>query len=204
MNRPTLWPGLYAIADADFGDPVHQGIQYMLAGSKNVQIQAKSWPHERLLVAATEFGVKAKELGATLIVNDDVLDARLSEAHGVHIGKGDSFVATARALPGGRRPHRSQQARFCQVRHEHGADHIGFGPVFSTNAKAAAGAAKGIQGLAKAATESACPVISIGRITTNNLTKIQSTGCYRWAIISALHDGPNAQETIAKMSGFRT
>jgi thiamine-phosphate diphosphorylase len=204
MRRPTLWPGLYAIADADFGDPVHLGIQYMLAGCKNVQIRAKNWPHERLLVAATQLVAKAKELGATLIVNDDVLAARLSEAHGVHIGQGDASVATARALLGAKALIGLSTHDLCQVRHDHGADYIGFGPVFSTNTKAAAGAEKGIQALAKATTESPCPVIAIGGINGTNLYKVESTGCYGWAIISALHDGPNVQETIAKMGGFRT
>lgn len=121
-----------------------------------------------------------------LIVNDDVMLAVRSEAHGAHVGQDDLPAEAARKLLVGQwlgvSTHDTAQVAAAIAC---GADYVGFGPCFPT-------ATKGYtEGLAPAKIEAAIaaatvPLFAIGGITAANLPALRLLGVDRIAVSSAI------------------
>lgn len=190
MTRPALPPGLYALADAGWGDPVDVGLALLEAGCRVVQLRAKGWTTVDRTAAARALAGEAEARGALLVVNDDLEAASRAGAHGLHLGQDDGDLALARRVLGpaallGRSTHDLLQVdRACAE----GADYLGFGPVFPTRTKADADPTVGLEHLALAVRRSSLPVVAIGGIDAARLGAVQATGVHGWAVISALLD----------------
>src|SRR5215218_53870 len=65
-----------------------------------VQLRDKRASREELLPLAAELKEICEEVSAIFTVNDDVELARLSEAHGVHLGQEDEPAVSAREMLG--------------------------------------------------------------------------------------------------------
>jgi thiamine-phosphate pyrophosphorylase len=74
---------------------------------------------------------------------------------------------------------------------DHDADYIGFGPVFATHTKRAAGAALGPEALARAVAAVDIPVVAIGGIRLDHLPVIRAAGARHWAVISDILGHPD-------------
>lgn len=138
--------------------------------------------------------------GARLIINDHTKVANTIGADGVHLGQDDGSVDEARALLGpnaliGLSTHSLEQVRLAK-----NVDYIGFGPVFETTTKVAAGPPRGLVDLRAAVSESAVPVIAIGGITGKNLSAVRATGTHGWAIFSDLYTDGNLVENLRRGS----
>jgi len=193
----AIHPGLYGMADAAFGDPANTVERLVQAGCRTVQIRAKGFNDDDLLDAALR---SKRVLGdAKLIINDNIDVAKACGADGVHLGQEDASVEEARAALGADRIIGLSTHHIGQVRAPHGADYIGFGPVFSTTTKQHAGPAKGLALLTEAVTESPVPVVAIGGIGLSNINDVRSTGVHAWAVIRALMEASDWETAVRTM-----
>ena len=112
------------------------------------------------------------------------------KADGVHLGQDDMPIKEARRIVGnkmiiGISTHNLSQAKKAQ---DHGADYIGFGPMFQTLTKNA-GRPKGLRSLKNICSKIAIPVVAIGGITCENISDVLNAGANGCAIISAIQFG---------------
>jgi thiamine-phosphate diphosphorylase len=152
-----------------------------------VQLRAKGWADRELHEAAIALRASCLGAGALFIVNDRVDLALAVGADGVHLGVGDLPVAAARRLLGpeaviGYSPERVDD----RLAEEAGADYLGVGPVFGTATKDDAGAAIGIDGLARAVAATRLPVIGIGGIDLARSQEVMAAGAAGIAVVSAI------------------
>lgn len=178
--------GLYAFADATYGDPWRQLNILAEEGVGVVQLRCKGWSTADLAALAT----RAVALGGPrIIVNDDVAAARAAGAW-VHVGQEDG----ATDLVHGRSTH-----TLAQVTAPHTAVYLGFGPVFATTTKVPRHPPRGLELLEEAVHATALPVVAIGGITVDNLDGVRRTGVHAWAVIGAVWTAPDPRALIAAL-----
>ena len=131
----------------------------------------------------------ARSHGVPFIVNDDVELARRIGADGVHLGRDDADVASAKKkLPGGlvgasayddlERARKAVRA---------GAGYVAFGSVFASPTKPAAVRAP----LSLFRDDLGAPLCAIGGITLENAPQAIEAGASLLAVISDLFDAPD-------------
>ena len=201
---PSLFPGLYAIADTAFGDPLAQGFALAEGGARTIQLRAKDWSTAQRARAGRALVEHLADRGVRIVMNDDLEAAVQAGVHGLHLGQDDGSLAQARARLGpsallGRSTHSIEQVFGTEPE----ADYIGFGPVFTTSTKRSAGAARGIELLSRAVRSSCVPVVAIGGIDRTNLRSVQDAGARHWAVISDLLTAPDIAAR-AVLLGSRT
>jgi thiamine-phosphate pyrophosphorylase len=143
--------------------------------------------------------VLCRQQGIPLIINDDVELAAVVGAAGVHLGRDDASLLSARARLGTaaiigvscyndlQRARQAAQA---------GADYVAFGRFFPSHSKPeAVPADPGL--LAQAATELAIPVAAIGGITPANGKALLAAGASLLAAIHGVFGQPDI-ETAAQ------
>jgi thiamine-phosphate pyrophosphorylase len=140
---------------------------------------------------------RCRELGVPLLVNDDVMLAVRSRAHGAHIGQDDLPAEAARKLLAkqwlGVSTHDPAQIAAAAAA---AADYVGFGPCYATatkgyeHGKSSAEIAAAIA----AAQKHALPLFAIGGIQPGNLPALRALGVERIAVSSAIlaSDDPRA------------
>ena len=163
--KESLAAGLYGIADTMFGDPVQQGIQLANGGARVIQLRAKSWTTEARVRAGRALVEHLRPRGVRIVMNDDLRAALDARTDGLHLGQDDGDLLEARRMLGatallGRSTHSLSQA----IEAASQADYIGFGPVFATATKRAAGTARGLQQLEQVLLAVTIPVVAIGGI----------------------------------------
>ena len=189
-TEPQLPRGLYGIADSSFGQPVALAMLLAESGCRVIQLRAKDWTTARRADCARTL---VERLGdqVCVVVNDDVEAAAWSGAGGVHLGQEDGRLRAARLRLGpGALIGRSTHGLGDVARLEPDADYIGFGPVFPTSTKAAAGDARGIQLLSEVVRRASVPVVAIGGISLDNIAAVRATGVHSWAVISDIFRHP--------------
>jgi len=179
--------GLYAITDAAFkGKAIEQQVVKAIAGGARViQYRDKSDDAKLRRAEASAILGECRRHGVPLLINDDVQLAADIKADGVHIGRDDGDLASARARLGSHaiigvscynQPQLAKQAAAA------GADYIAFGRFFSSHSKPAAVQAD-IAMLAKARRELSCPIVAIGGITPDNGRPLIDAGADMLAVI---------------------
>jgi thiamine-phosphate pyrophosphorylase len=182
--------GLYVIIDAGLlrgrshNDVAMQAIR---GGAKIIQLRDKVRGIREFLKAAGELKEICEKNNVLFIVNDSLEVALAVDADGLHVGRDDLPVATARHLlpvdkilgASARTIEEAKRAR------EDGADYLGVGAMYATTTKAAAevvgpGRIKEI----KSAVD--MPVVAIGGITKDNVGKVVKAGADAAAVISAI------------------
>jgi thiamine-phosphate pyrophosphorylase len=131
-----------------------------------------------------------RRFGARLIVNDDVALARFCEADGVHLGREDGALESARQTLGAQALLGAscyQDANLAAQAVAAGADYVAFGSFFASPTKPQAGRAS--LDLLKA--NAGLPVCAIGGITAANAPTLIAAGADMLAVISALYDAPD-------------
>lgn len=195
-----LPPGLYAIADTGFGDPVRQAHALVEVGVPTLQLRAKGWSLDDLRHAARPIAALCRSHGVCFIVNDHPSVAAEVDADGVHIGAEDGNVVQARAIVGDRLVGFSTRS-LDEVRRAQAADYLGFGPVFATTTRAGSPAPRGVDSLAKAVAMSSRPIVAIGGIDVHNAPAVRATGVHAWAVLSALWRSDDISSTVGLLSG---
>lgn len=190
--------GLYAITDPSLGGNLLSYVSSVLrSGASVVQYRNKISNRNEERKEIREIVHLCHQYDAYLIVNDNPELALEVGADGVHVGRDDSSVETARALLGknsiiGVSCYDNLQAGRDAVLA--GADYVAFGSIFGSKTKPLAKRAS-IALLQHAKNELLVPICAIGGITRDNAKSVGATGCDLIAVISWLwfHGDPGLQ-----------
>ena len=183
--------GLYAITPdmADTAALLAKVEQALKAGVALLQYRNKIISKDKRLLQARELAPLARGYGVPFIVNDDVEIAASVAANGVHLGKEDGDLATARAkLPGkilGASCYADLEAAKAAIRA--GANYVAFGSVFPSPTKPSAVRAP----LSLFQSKLGVPLCAIGGITLGNAPQLIAAGADLLAVISDLFDAPD-------------
>ena len=189
--------GLYAITDNNI-IPNQQFIksieQAMIGGAKIIQYRDKNSDKERRKNQAKALYRLCRKYQIRLIINDDVRLAQKALADGVHIGKGDVDVSTARAMLG---PDAIigvscyNQLSLAQKAVEEGATYVAFGRFFSSSTKPGAVSCS-VDILRQARQMFDCPIVAIGGITPDNGAELIAAGADCLAVVHGLFGSEQA------------
>lgn len=160
---------------------------FVAGGARFLQVRGKDLTGRDLLDVATAIVKLAAERGATVIVNDRADIAKLSGAHGVHLGQDDLAPSAVRAMLGpaaviGRSTHTVAQIESAA---REGADYLAIGPVFGTITKHTGYEAVGLR-MVRIAARAGLPVVAIGGITLETAASVIEAGADAVAVISDL------------------
>lgn len=192
---------LYAVTDRRWlkeGETLSKPVEDLLkAGVTCVQLREKNAEEELFLQEARELQQLCVRYGVPLIINDRPDIAKAVQAAGVHVGLSDMAVERARALLGedfiiGSSAHNVQEAKAAEAA---GADYIGCGAVFGSETK------KDVITLSVEELRNICqavkiPVVAIGGITLENVSKLIGTGIAGTAVVSGLFAQENKEEAV--------
>lgn len=203
MKAPS---GLYAITPQipDLGTLCRLVEQALEGGAAAVQYRDKSHDATRRREQAAALAALCRSHGALFIVNDDVDLAAAVDADGVHLGRDDAAIVTARRVLGSQRIigvscydslELALQAR------AGGADYLAFGSFFASPTKPAAVRAP-LSLLRVARREVGLPLVAIGGITAQNAPAVIAAGADAVAVISALFDAADVRAAARRLSGL--
>ena len=189
--------GLYAITpDADDSRALIERVRSaMQAGAPSgwaaLQYRNKHAGAAQRAAEAHALAELCREYGVPLIVNDDVDLALAVGADGVHLGRSDGDLASARARIGARLLGASCYDSLDSARRAiaAGADYVAFGSVFASPTKP--DAVRAPLSLLRSARVLGVPLAAIGGITLENATDVIRAGADCIAVISALFDAPD-------------
>jgi thiamine-phosphate diphosphorylase len=192
MTGPDLIAKLsvYLVADPaqTSRDIVDDVVAALSGGVSTVQLRAKTVSDREALALAERIRPLCVAAKAMFLINDRVDLALAANADGVHLGIDDLPIEAARRLGGsefviGFSPETDEQAAAARAR---GADYLGVGPVYGTRSKSDAGAAIGLELLARRAAIAGIPIIGIGGIDDRNAGAVIRTGAVGVAVISSI------------------
>ena len=190
MNNYKL-QGLYAITDSNliktqaFVSTVEQAI---IGGAKIIQYRDKTNDKQRRFVQAQALNYMCKKYNIPLLINDDIMLAQQIGADGVHIGKDDSKLKTARTILGDKAiigVSCYNQLSLAQQAVADGATYVAFGSFFSSSTKPNAITSE-VNLLQQARKILNCPLVAIGGITPVNGTELIEVGADCLAVIQGL------------------
>lgn len=206
MHKPSC-RGLYAITDAALlpDDRLVTAVeQALLGGARLVQYRDKNSDGARRLTQARALNALCRRHGVPLIINDDVELAAQIGAAGVHIGKDDPALATARARLGatvliGVSCYDCLALALDAERA--GADYIAFGAFFPSPTKPAEiQAPLGL--LREAKITLTVPIVAIGGITPDNAPSLLDAGADALAVVSAVFAQPDIQAAARRFAAL--
>jgi thiamine-phosphate pyrophosphorylase len=183
--------GLYAITDNNLIentkiiDAVEQAI---IGGAKIVQYRDKSHDKQRRFAQAQALKRMCQKYNVPFLINDDVMLAQQVSADGVHIGKNDPDLKTARTILGREAiigVSCYNQLSLAQQAVDGGATYVAFGSFFNSVTKPKAVSCQ-IDLLDKARKTLNCPLVAIGGITPANGIELIKAGADCLAVIQGL------------------
>lgn len=190
--------GLYAITPdrPDRQRPLAELVDEALAGgARVVQYRDKGADGYRRHTEASVLLNRCRQVGALLIVNDDLELAASIAADGVHLGRDDANPREARkrlgpnAIIGVSCYNRFERAR--EVR-EIGADYVAFGRFFASDTKPNAVQADP-ELLRHARRELCIPLVAIGGITPENGGPLIAAGADMLAVVNGVFAAANVR-----------
>jgi thiamine-phosphate pyrophosphorylase len=196
MARPTLPFGLYALTDPGLLPEDRLGLavaEAVAGGARVVQYRDKTASPAEARRRAAAVLAACRAGGALCIINDDAALAAALGADGVHLGRADAGVGSARALVG---PERLigvscyDQLALAEGAVAAGADYVAFGSVWPSATKPAAVRAP-LALLREAALRLPVPVVAIGGITRHNAAETIATGARCVAVLRDLFGDPD-------------
>lgn len=196
IDKKTL--RLYAITDRtwlngrELNDDVEKAIK---GGATIIQLREKNINYDELVKSAIKIKEVCRKYNVPFIINDNVEAAKAVDADGVHLGQGDMNAAKARKILGnakiiGVTAKTIEQAKKAEA---DGADYLGSGAVFGSSTKS--NAIKMEIPTLKSITEAVnIPVVAIGGICIENISKLKGSGIAGAAVVSGIF----AEEDIQK------
>lgn len=199
--------GLYGLTAEKFslGRGNEEVVRAMLdEGIRIIQYREKTKKMGRKYEECLRLRAMTREVGAALIINDDIDLALLVGADGVHVGQEDLPVAAVRALVGentaiGLSTHAPAEARAAVA---DGADYIGVGPIFATATKEDVCAPVGLGYLDFVAAQVDLPFVAIGGIKEHNLAEVVAHGARCAALVTEITAAPDLRGKIAALTGI--
>lgn len=190
MNDLRKMMKLYAVTDRAWTGKqtlFEQAEAAMRGGITCLQLREKNMDKDEFLKEALEMKDLCRSYNVPLIINDDPYIAVKSGADGVHIGQKDMSLKEAREITGNGMiigvtaalPELAVKAE------KEGADYIGSGAVFGSSTKADAKPLS--HDVLREITASVnIPVVAIGGITRDNMSRLAGTGIAGAALVSAI------------------
>jgi len=166
-----------------------------IAGVKWVQLRVKNKSNTEYLEIAKEAKIICDLYDVLLIINDNVAIAKEINAHGVHLGATDMYIAEARSILGDDAIIGVTANTLKDVERliEQKADYIGLGPFAFTETKINLSPVLGLTGYAKLINElktyyalSETPIVAIGGIGIDDIEPLMGTGIYGIAVSGLL------------------
>jgi thiamine-phosphate pyrophosphorylase len=201
--------GLYVITDerhTTVDQLVEHVAQAIAGGAAIIQYRSKQPSLTRRRQEASALRELCQRHALPLIINDDVELARSVAADGVHLGRDDASLSTARRRLGGQAMigvscyNRLDNA----VRAEQaGADYVAFGSFFPSPTKPEAVAAP-VTLLRQARQRLSIPIVAIGGITAANGANLICAGATALAVISDVFAAPDIRAAAERYAGLFT
>ena len=171
---------LYAVTDRSWlnGETLYQQVEKAIKGGATfIQLREKELDSEHFLQEAVEIKKLCQKYHVPFVINDNIEIALEMDADGVHVGQSDMEAGNVRKLLGGNKiiGVSAQTVEQAILAEEQGADYLGVGAVFPTGSKADA------EDVSRETLEAICkavhiPVIAIGGITKENVSRLQGSG----------------------------
>jgi len=203
MNKKVK--GLYAITpEVSSTEQLLEKIrQAMAGGARIIQYRNKSADQFTRLWQADALRSLTKAQDALFIINDSIELARATNADGVHLGKDDDDIATARKIL----PDRligiscyNDLDRALQAE-KAGADYVAFGAAFPSPTKPDAVDAP-LTLYRQASKLLSIPIVAIGGITIHNARELIDAGVDSIAVVSGLFDSEDVHATAKHFSAL--
>lgn len=195
--RPVIDLSVYLVLDPDLCGGAQGMVNTTRAAVQNgvtcVQLRAPHWKKRALVECGRELKKVLLDFNVPLIINDHADVCLAVDAEGLHVGQDDLSAQDARAIIG---PDKvlglsvSNAEELADVDTSL-VDHLGIGPIFSTNTKTDAGAALGIDGFAELASRKPCPVVAIGSVKVPIVGDLIRAGADGVAVVSAICGQPD-------------
>lgn len=206
MDKSNIDYTLYLVTDRDIlkninlKEAVEESI---LGGVTIVQLREKEISSLDFYNIAKEIKIMTDKYNVPLIINDRIDIAQAIDASGVHLGQSDVPCEVARKILGkdkiiGISAHNLEEAIKAQ---KEGADYIGCGAIFTTNTKKDANKVTS-DSLGEIKRKLDIPVVAIGGINENNITKLIGSGIDGVAIVSAILANTNIKDATKKLKGI--
>ncbi len=190
--------GLYVIIDTAFlkgRSPVEAAEQAIRGGAGVIQLRDKEHDTGKCVSIAEDLQKLCSKHDVLFIVNDKLDIALASGADGLHVGRDDLPIASARRLLpidkilGGS----ARTVEEARIAYSNGADYIGVGSIYATSTKEKArvvgpGRIKEIRPTAD------LPIVAIGGINKSNLREVFEAGADAAAVISAVMGAEDIEE----------
>lgn len=174
------------------------------AGVQWIQLRMKNRSYAEFLEAAIKSVAICRLYNCKLIINDNVEVAMACKADGVHLGKTDMDTATARKILGNDVIIGGTANTFDDIERlaNSGVDYIGLGPYRFTHTKENLSPILGLQGYEQTmnrcvAKNITTPVIAIGGIHKEDVSKILNTGVYGVAVASSIGLSKDINQVVA-------
>jgi thiamine-phosphate pyrophosphorylase len=196
--------GLYAVTpdEPDIGLLTRKVRKALAGGARILQYRNKSANAALRREQGAALLALCREARIPLVINDDLDLASAIGADGLHLGREDTPIATARAQLGkGRLLGVScyDRLELALAAREAGADYVAFGSAFTSATKPGATRAPlWLYREARARLDS--PIVAIGGITTENAQSVIEAGADAVAVISALFDVPDIEAAARSFS----
>lgn len=190
MNDIRKMMKLYAVTDRAWTGKqtlFEQAEAAMRGGITCLQLREKNMNKDEFLKEALEMKDLCRSYNVPLIINDDPYIAVKSGADGVHIGQKDMSLKEAREITGNGMIIGVTAAlpKLAVKAEKEGADYIGSGAVFGSSTKADAKPLS--HDVLREITASVkIPVVAIGGITRDNMSRLAGTGIAGAALVSAI------------------
>lgn len=181
---------LYAVTDRHWtGEKalLQQTEEAIKGGATFVQIREKNLDEQEFEEEAIQLKKLCAEYKIPFVVNDNVLLAKKIDADGVHIGQEDMKLQEARKILGEQKiiGVSAQTVKEAILAENQGADYLGVGAVFQTGSKDDAIEVP-LETLKEICKAVKVPVVAIGGITKDNVSKLKNSGICGISVISAI------------------
>ena len=192
--------GIYVIVDpeATRGRPVIEVARASLeGGARVVQLRDKLRDKGPMLETAHELRALCDEFGALFVMNDHADVARVSGAHGLHVGQTDLPVSAARRVLEPNQIVGSSNGTVEEAvrSSEQGVDYMAVGAIYATTTMGKSGrTALGPEMITRVKNAVGQPVVAIGGINETNIAAVAAAGADCACVVSAITfaDDPRA------------
>lgn len=194
---------LYAVTDSKWTGKLSLNQQVKQAidgGITFLQLREKNLEYDKFLEEAREIKKLTDKANIPFVIDDNVKLAIECNADGVHVGQSDMAAQDVRKLIGpdkilGVSAHNVEEAILAE---KQGADYLGVGAVFSTSTKLDADDVS-YEILQQICNSVSIPVVAIGGITRDNISKLQGSGINGVAVVSAIFAEKNILEATKQL-----
>jgi thiamine-phosphate pyrophosphorylase len=190
---------LYLVLESrPHGQDPHQLLDAALRGGVDiVQLRDKELGDEALVAAAGPFRAACDVHGALFVLNDRPDLVEPCGADGVHVGRTDASVATARADVGPDRLIGISISTIGELEDVEGADYAGVN-AFATPTKEDA-VAGGLELVQAATARLAMPWFAIGGIDLSNVAEVATAGAPGIAVVRAIRDADDPEAAAREL-----